>query len=112
MATGEWKWRELRFRLFRHPEQKPALSASRMGRGIPRSYLFHGIPRLRFTLRNSARDDVSLARDFFQHLRVRRELANETQQPLDGFLRLVAGESATNHVDFVKLVGGHEQLLA
>ncbi len=46
---------------------------------------------------------TGLTRNFFQHLRVRREFLHEHEQTLNRFFRFVAGQSATNQIDFFQL---------
>lgn len=59
-----------------------------------------------------SRSPVGLTFDLEQHLVVVRELFDEVEQALDGFLGLVAGEAAADQVDLVQHVLGHDELLA
>src|SRR6476619_1576167 len=55
---------------------------------------------------------ISLARNALQHLLVGREFLHEREQPLNGFTRLVAGQTATNQVNLLELPRLEEQFLA
>src|SRR6266567_8931183 len=52
-----------------------------------------------------------LARDFFQHLRVRREFLHEHEQTLNRLFGFVAGESAPDEIDFLELPRLEKQFL-
>src|SRR5205085_12495373 len=65
------------------------------------------------TVRLATRDRrYRLARNLFQHLRIRREFFYEHEQTLNRFFRFVTGESATDQIDFLKLPRLKQQFLA